>query len=144
MMNEIGRLCVKTAGRDSNKTCVIVDVLDENTVLIDGQTRRRKCNLKHLEPLNKVIKLHKGASHADVKNAFAGLDIEIVDTKAKKAAERPKQMKQKKNSEAKEAKPKKEKKAKAEKAPAEKKEKSDKKSAKPKKEKSEASEKSEE
>jgi large subunit ribosomal protein L14e len=93
MMNEIGRLCVKLAGRDSNKTCVIVDVIDEHTVLIDGQTRRRKCNLRHLEPLNKVIKLSKGASHAAVKSAFAELKLEITDTKPKKATERPKKAK---------------------------------------------------
>jgi large subunit ribosomal protein L14e len=93
MMNEIGRLCVKLAGRDSNKTCVIVDVLDEHTVLIDGQTRRRKCNLRHLEPLNKVIKLSKGASHADVKKAFSELKLEVMDTKPKKAEQRPKKSK---------------------------------------------------
>ena len=93
MMNEIGRLCLKTAGRDSNKMCVIVDVLDDNTVLIDGQTRRRKCNVKHLEPLNKVIKIHKGVSHTDVKKAFSELGIEVNDTKAKTAEQRPKKTK---------------------------------------------------
>jgi large subunit ribosomal protein L14e len=99
MMNEIGRLCVKIAGRDSNKTCVIVDVVDEHTVLIDGQTRRRKCNMRHLEPLDKVIKLHKGASHADVKKAFTELKLEVLETKPKKAEPRPKKAKEKKNSE---------------------------------------------
>jgi large subunit ribosomal protein L14e len=137
MMNEIGRLCIKTAGRDSNKKCVIVDVLDNNTVLIDGETRRRKCNIRHLEPLQKVIKLNKGASHADVKNAFAELGIELHDTKPKKAGERPRQVKQKKNSEAKEVKPKKEKKAKTEKVAKLKKEDSEKKPAKVKKAKTE-------
>lgn len=93
MMNEIGRLCLKIAGRDSNKTCVIVDVLDGNNVLIDGQTRRRKCNVRHLEPLNKIITLHKGASHSDVKNAFSEIGIEIRDTKPKKSEQRPKTVK---------------------------------------------------
>lgn len=121
MMNEIGRLCVKTAGRDSNKVCVIVDVIDEHTVLVDGQTRRRKCNVKHLEPLEKVIKLHKGATHADVKKIFAELKLEVLETKPKKAEQRPKKEKVKK-SEAKAEKPKKEAKAKAPaKAPAAKK-----------------------
>ncbi len=112
MMNDIGRLCMKIAGRDSNKTCVIVDVLDEHTVLIDGQTRRRKCNVRHLEPLNKVIKLHKGASHADVKKALAELNIDVRETKPKKAEERPKKSKNEKTHEVKEEKVKKEKKAK--------------------------------
>jgi large subunit ribosomal protein L14e len=135
MLNEIGRLCVKIAGRDSNKTCVIVDVIDEHTVLIDGQTRRRNCNVKHLEPLNKVIKLNKGASHAHVKTAFEELNLEVADTKAKKTVERPKKSKAVKAQEVKETKPKKEKKAKVEKADSEKKEKAEKKPAKSKKEK---------
>lgn len=116
MMNEIGRLCVKIAGRDSNKTCVIVDVLDENTVLIDGETRRRKCNVKHLEPLQRVIKISKGASHADVKKAFSELKLEVMDTKPKKAAERPIKAKAKKAVEPETKKDKKEKKAKEAKA----------------------------
>lgn len=134
MMNEIGRLCVKTAGRDSNKVCVIVDVVDEHTVLIDGQTRRRKCNIRHLEPLQKVIKLGKGASHTEVKKAFAELNIEVQETKPKKAEQRLKKAKAKKASEEKEEKPKKEKKAKAK---TEKTEKEDKKPSKAKKSKSE-------
>lgn len=96
MMNEIGRLCMKIAGRDSNKVCVIVDVVDENTVLIDGQTRRRKCNIKHLEPLSQTVKISKGASHADVKKAFSALKLDVWDKKSKKPSEKPKKFKMKK------------------------------------------------
>ena len=52
-MLTVGRLCIKIAGRDAGKQCVIVDVLDHNKVLIDGLTRRRPCNILHLEPMNK-------------------------------------------------------------------------------------------
>jgi large subunit ribosomal protein L14e len=62
-MIEIGRLCVKTAGRDAGLKCIIVDILDDKFVLIDGETRRRKCNILHLEPLKDVIKIKKNASH---------------------------------------------------------------------------------
>lgn len=136
MMNEIGRLCVKIAGRDSNKICVIVDVVNEHTVLIDGQTRRRNCNVRHLEPLTKVIDLKKGASHADVKKAFAAMDIEVLETKPKKAEPRQKSEKINKQGTV-EKKPKKEKAAKkTEKAPAkEKKEKAEKSEKAPAKEK---------
>jgi large subunit ribosomal protein L14e len=58
-MYQIGRLCVKLAGRDARKKCVIIDVLDNNFVMIDGQTRRKKCNIRHLEPLDKVLKIKK-------------------------------------------------------------------------------------
>tara|TARA_Y100000310_G_C20699207_1_gene828106 strand:- start:6562 stop:6957 length:396 start_codon:yes stop_codon:yes gene_type:complete len=92
-MFEVGRLAVKIAGRDAGKVCVIVDVLEGNRVLVDGETRRKKVNPKHLEPLGQLVKLSKGASHDDVKKALKPLDIETQDTKPKSAAERPKKQK---------------------------------------------------
>jgi large subunit ribosomal protein L14e len=96
MLNDIGRLCMKIAGRDANRTCVIVEVIDANYVMVDGETRRKKVNIKHLEPLDKIIEIKKGASHAEVKKAFSALGMEIKDTKPKKATEKPKKMKAKK------------------------------------------------
>ena len=58
-MIEVGRLIVKIAGRDAGLKGVIVEILDDNNVLIDGQVRRRKCNILHVEPLDKVVKIHK-------------------------------------------------------------------------------------
>ena len=96
-MFELGRLCMKIAGRDAGKKAVIVEVHEDHFVTIDGETRRRKVNIKHLEPLNKVLKIKKGASRADVKKEFSELGIELKDTKPKKAAERPKKAKVVKN-----------------------------------------------
>jgi len=90
-MIEVGRLCVKIAGRDAGKKCVIVEVLDDNTVMIEGETRRRKCNIKHIEPLKETVDVKKGASRADVASAFKKLKIELKETKPKKASERPRQ-----------------------------------------------------
>jgi len=95
-MFEIGRICIKIAGRDAGLKCVVIDLLDKNTVLIDGQTRRRKCNLKHLEPLKETIKIKKNAAHKDVVAAFKKLKIETKETKPKKTAERPKKVKKEK------------------------------------------------
>ncbi len=89
MVLEIGRLCVKTAGRDSNKKCVIVDIADENFVVIDGQTRRRKCNIKHLEPLNTVVKIKKGASSQEVNAELKKLGIEVKKGLPKKPSAKP-------------------------------------------------------
>ena len=47
-MFEIGKTCLKIAGRDAGKLAVIIDVLDETYVMIDGEVRRRKCNIYHL------------------------------------------------------------------------------------------------
>ena len=95
-MIEVGRLCVKIAGRDAGLKCVIVEVLDKNFVMIDGQTRRRKCNMLHLEPLDETIKIKAKASHADIVSEFKKLKIEIKEKKPKKAAERPRKIRKKK------------------------------------------------
>ncbi len=89
-MIEIGRVCVKLAGRDAGKKCVIIDNTDNNFVLIDGETRRRKCNVSHLEPLNKTVKISKNASHSDVVKVFKDMGIELKEKKPKKASEKPK------------------------------------------------------
>ena len=91
-MIEIGRVCIKLAGRDAGKKCVVVENKDETFVLIDGQTRRRKCNIQHLEPLNQTLKIKKGASHAEVEKAFKTINIELPKPKkSKKPTQRPKQ-----------------------------------------------------
>lgn len=81
-MITVGRLCMKIAGRDAGKRCLIVDVLDKRTVLIDGETRRRKCNLNHLEPLDKAAKLSKNASHYAVIEELKKLGIKVRETEA--------------------------------------------------------------
>jgi large subunit ribosomal protein L14e len=89
-MFEVGRLAIKIAGRDAGQKCVIVDVLDDKTVLIDGMTRRRKCNKMHLEPLNQTLGISQNASHEDVTRAFKELGLEVKTTKAKAKTEKPK------------------------------------------------------
>ncbi len=104
---EIGRLCIKIAGRDAGNKCVVVDIVDKTYALIDGNVRRRKCNIAHLEPLDKVIKIKKNASHADVAAEFKKLKLPVWTTKPRKAAEKPKKVR--KTKEKKEEAPEKEK-----------------------------------
>ena len=91
-MMEVGRLCVKIAGRDAGKKCVIVDTVDDTFVMVDGETRRRKCNVKHLEPLKEAIKISKGADHNAVAAEFKKMGIELKETKPRKAKPRQKQV----------------------------------------------------
>jgi len=77
---EVGRICVKIAGREAGRKCVIVDIIDENFVLITGPksltgVKRRRCNINHLEVLDKKIEIPKGASDEEVLKAIeqAGL-----------------------------------------------------------------------
>jgi large subunit ribosomal protein L14e len=85
MMN-IGRVCIKLAGRDAGKRCVVVNVIDDNRVLIDGETRRRPCNLRHLEPTAQVIEISADAGHEEVVRA---LGIPGTTSQAKQKTEKP-------------------------------------------------------
>jgi large subunit ribosomal protein L14e len=101
MVFEIGRLCMKIAGRDAGKKALVVDVLENNYVLLDGLTRRRKCNIMHLEPLDKVLKISKGASTDVVLKVLKDEGIEILEKKQtkdkKETTPRPKKQKVKKD-----------------------------------------------
>jgi len=68
---EVGRICVKLAGREAGKKCVIVDVIDKSFVLITGPksvtgVRRRRVNINHIEPLQDKIQIKRGASDEEV------------------------------------------------------------------------------
>jgi len=68
---EVGRICVKLFGREAGRKCVIVDTLDKNFVLITGPKKmtgikRRRTNVKHLEPTEESIDIKKGSSDEDV------------------------------------------------------------------------------
>ncbi len=88
-MIELGRVCIKIAGREAMKKCVVVKVLDENFVLIDGQVKRRKCNISHLEPLQEKLDINENASTEEVKKALAGLKVEVKEKKTKAKKEKP-------------------------------------------------------
>ena len=109
MVMEIGRLAIKTAGREAGKKCVIVDVIDNNYVLIDGDVRRKRCNITHLEPLGETIKIEKNASHDVIVSEFKKLGTEIKERTAKEKKDKPKKIRAKKTpaKEKKEEKPKK-------------------------------------
>jgi len=72
---EVGRLCLKAAGRESGKKCVIVDVIDKNFVLVTGPqqltgVKRRRTNVKHLELTDEKIDIKKGAADEEVAKAM--------------------------------------------------------------------------
>ncbi|MBI2541095.1 50S ribosomal protein L14e [Candidatus Woesearchaeota archaeon] len=89
-MIEVGRLVVKIAGRDAGKKGVIIDVLDDKYILIDGETRRRKVNILHIEPLNQKIDIKKNVSHEDVAKALDELGLKVRITKPKPKTQKPK------------------------------------------------------
>lgn len=70
-MIEVGRICVKIAGKEAGKYCVVVERLDDNFVVVSGSgVKRRRCNISHLEPTEKKIEISSGASDEEVKRAL--------------------------------------------------------------------------
>lgn len=81
---DVGRICVKIAGREAGRKCVIVDIIDDNFVVVAGPksltgVKRRRVNVKHLEPTPYKIDISKGASDEDIISALqkAGLTDEM-------------------------------------------------------------------
>jgi large subunit ribosomal protein L14e len=75
---EIGRVCVKKPGREAGKRCVVIDIIDKNFVVVTGPkdvtgVRRRKANIDHLEPTELKMKVSRGASDEEVKEALKKL-----------------------------------------------------------------------
>ncbi|MHA1302687.1 MAG: 50S ribosomal protein L14e [Candidatus Heimdallarchaeaceae archaeon] len=68
---QIGRIVVKTAGRETGKKAVVVDLINQNFVLISGpksltKVRRRKANIGHIEPTDKVISIKRDAKDEEI------------------------------------------------------------------------------
>ena len=78
---KIGRVIVKTRGRDAGRKGVIIDLIDENFAMVTGPTsltglRRKRVNIKHLEPLPKEINIKSNASDDDVLKAIQSANLE--------------------------------------------------------------------
>ncbi len=68
---EVGRICLKSAGRETGRKCVVVDVMDKSFVLITGPkkvtgVKRRRVNMNHIEPLQDKIDVKRGASDEEI------------------------------------------------------------------------------
>lgn len=72
---EIGRICVKIAGREAGHRCIIVDIIDKNFVLITGPRalsgiKRKRVNVNHLEATMERVDIGKGESDENVAKAL--------------------------------------------------------------------------
>ena len=68
---EVGRVCVKVAGRESGRKCVIVDVMDKSFVVVTGPkkvtgVKRRRVNINHVAPTEDTVQIRRGASDEEV------------------------------------------------------------------------------
>ena len=84
---EVGRICVKLLGREAGKKCVIVDVVDKSFVLVTGPkaltgVKRRRANIKHLEPTNAILKIARRSSDEEI-IAASKKEVKTEETKTK-------------------------------------------------------------
>jgi large subunit ribosomal protein L14e len=87
-MFEIGRVVKKLVGRESGKVGVVVDVIDKNTVLIDGEVKRRKCSIHHLMPMPEKLELEKGASTEHIRKLLEHHKLILHRKETKKVAKK--------------------------------------------------------
>lgn len=86
---KVGRVCVKTRGRESGMKCVVVEVIDKSFVLITGPKKltgikRRRVNINHIRPLDWKIDIKKGVTDKVVVNALKKMGkIDEMTAKAK-------------------------------------------------------------
>jgi large subunit ribosomal protein L14e len=90
---DVGRVCLKTAGREAGKYCIIVKKVDDNFVMVTGpksltSVKRRRCNINHLEPITEKLNIKSDASDSDILKAYqeASLLSRLGIEKPRKAA----------------------------------------------------------
>src|SRR3989344_2644875 len=86
-MLDVGRVCMKIAGRDGNNIAVVIKKIDNNHVLVDGNVRRKRCSIKHLEPLDKVLEIKEEETGDNIRELLKKEGFKIIKTK--KGTERP-------------------------------------------------------
>jgi large subunit ribosomal protein L14e len=68
---DIGRICIKTQGREKGRKCVIVDVIDRNFVVVTGpEVKRRRVNMDHVMPLDVTLNIQRNATDEEVFGAL--------------------------------------------------------------------------
>ena len=72
---EVGRVCMKIAGREAGKFCVVVDIPKDGFVTVTGpkqitRIKRRKCNVLHLEPTGNIFNISEGSDDSAVEKAW--------------------------------------------------------------------------
>jgi len=77
---EVGRVCMKTAGREAGRYCVVLKKLDNTFVLVTGPKtltgiKRRRCNIEHLEPTQHSLKIAAEATDTVVIKAYDAIGL---------------------------------------------------------------------
>lgn len=96
MILEIGRICLKIAGRETGRYCVIVGKEEGDFVMVSGPkaitgVKRRRCNILHLEPLQHRFEIDSKTDDAKLEEIWKksglieklGIKVPVKRTKNK-------------------------------------------------------------
>lgn len=80
---EVGRVCVKTKGRDAGKYCVITGIVDNSFVTISGPKKlngikTKKCNATHLVYTEKKIDIKEKAKDDEIEAAVESANLSDI------------------------------------------------------------------
>ncbi len=90
---EQGRVCMKIAGREAGRYCVVLEVGGEFATVSGPKNitgvKKRKCNVAHLEPFQEVFKVSSGSDEELEKlwkesGLIDKLGIKVQEKKVKK------------------------------------------------------------
>ena len=89
---DVGRICIKTYGKEIGEKCVIIDVIDKSFVLVTGpkklsKLKKRRSNVKHLEATETAINIKQGASDEEIISALTDAGkLEEMKVRTKRAS----------------------------------------------------------
>ncbi|HDQ59661.1 MAG TPA: 50S ribosomal protein L14e [Candidatus Woesearchaeota archaeon] len=112
-MVEVGRVAIKLRGREAGKKAVIVEIVDGNFVVIDGNVKRKRCNVDHLALLPEKLQISSGESSESIKKIFKEKgwlkqrEAKVANKKERKGAPKPRKQQRKKGKQKETAEPKK-------------------------------------
>ena len=71
---DVGAVCIKTKGRDAGKIVVVLSKPKNGRVSVDGtKTKKKQCNVLHLFPIGKEVKVKEEETHEGVIKALKTL-----------------------------------------------------------------------
>ncbi len=69
---DVGSVCVKTTGREAGKKAVVLEIVDDGHVVVQGTgVRKRKCNIAHLLPTGKKLNVGKNVTEKELNEMLA-------------------------------------------------------------------------
>lgn len=77
---DVGRVCMKVAGREGGQICTVVKPVDKNFVIVTGPklvtgVKRRRCNVEHLEPTEIKLDIKEDATDEEVMEAYKKANV---------------------------------------------------------------------